>query len=84
MNLEKTSNGMSILLICATSCLQIFQPNIKGHVFPTIYVTIYTSETLMTKEVLDQIGLEKESLDKKLRNGIEGHVFPTIYVSIIF
>jgi hypothetical protein len=40
-------------------------------------------EVLMTKEILERFGLEKESLDKKQRNGIEGHVFPTIYVSII-
>jgi hypothetical protein len=38
----------------------------------------------MTKEILERFALEKESLDKKLRNGIEGHdVFTTIYVSII-
>jgi hypothetical protein len=40
-------------------------------------------ETLATKEILEQFALERESLDKKQRNGIEGHVFPTIYVSII-
>jgi hypothetical protein len=40
-------------------------------------------ETLMTKEVLERFGLQKENLDKKQRIGIEGHVFPTIYVSII-
>jgi hypothetical protein len=40
-------------------------------------------EALATKEILEQFALEKESLDKKQRNGIEGHVFSTIYVTII-
>ncbi len=40
-------------------------------------------EALATKEILERFALEKESLDKKQRNGIEGHGFPTIYVSII-
>jgi hypothetical protein len=40
-------------------------------------------EALVTKEILERFALEKESLDKKQRNGIEGHVFPTIYVTII-
>jgi hypothetical protein len=40
-------------------------------------------ETLATKEILEWFALEKESLDKKLRNGIEGLAFLTIYVSNI-